>query len=279
MIRNAWGSPVLNPDGDINLHTHTCYCDGKDDPEDMVRTAVEKGFRVLGFSGHGYCEVDIDCCMSEAGEREYRDRILALREKYRGKIDIRLGMERDYYNENTGYPYDYEIGSVHYVQAGGEYLAVDDTAEIAAGGVNRLFGGNWRAYVECYYETAADVLRKTGADIVGHFDLVTKFNEGNRWFDEDADWYRAAALHSLRKLAETRVCPRSGMRDILGAGPRAVFEVNTGGMAKKYRSRPYPAPFLQEALGELGCSVIYSSDCHDRTKLDFGFRELLPLKR
>ena len=123
------------------------------------------------------------------------------------------------------------------------------------------------------------MLRKTGADIVGHFDLVTKFNEGNRWFDEDADWYRAAALHSLRKLAETRVCPRSGMRDILGAGPRAVFEVNTGGMAKKYRSRPYPAPFLQEALGELGCPVIYSSDCHDRTKLDFGFRELLPLKR
>ncbi|MBO5371040.1 MAG: PHP domain-containing protein, partial [Clostridia bacterium] len=37
-----------------DLHTHTTYCDGKDSPEDMVKTAIEKGLRVIGFSGHIY---------------------------------------------------------------------------------------------------------------------------------------------------------------------------------------------------------------------------------
>ena len=36
----------------VNLHTHTLFCDGRDTPEDMVLSAIEKGFSVLGFSGH-----------------------------------------------------------------------------------------------------------------------------------------------------------------------------------------------------------------------------------
>ena len=32
---------VLNSDGRWNLHTHTKYCDGKDEPEALVRRAIE----------------------------------------------------------------------------------------------------------------------------------------------------------------------------------------------------------------------------------------------
>ena len=39
-----------------NLHTHTVYCDGNDTPEEMVLTAIEKHFDILGFSGHGHVE-------------------------------------------------------------------------------------------------------------------------------------------------------------------------------------------------------------------------------
>jgi histidinol-phosphatase (PHP family) len=35
-----------------SLHTHTVFCDGKDDVETMCRTAFEKGLAAIGFSAH-----------------------------------------------------------------------------------------------------------------------------------------------------------------------------------------------------------------------------------
>ena len=53
MKKSAWKA---------NLHTHTSFCDGKNSPEEMVRSAVEKGFDVLGFSGHSYTPFDETYC-------------------------------------------------------------------------------------------------------------------------------------------------------------------------------------------------------------------------
>ena len=36
----------------VNFHTHSTFCDGKNTAEEMVIAAIEKGFDVLGFSGH-----------------------------------------------------------------------------------------------------------------------------------------------------------------------------------------------------------------------------------
>ena len=35
-----------------NYHTHTNFCDGKEEPETMVQEAIACGLSVLGFSGH-----------------------------------------------------------------------------------------------------------------------------------------------------------------------------------------------------------------------------------
>lgn len=259
---------LLNAGKKINLHTHTCYCDGKDAPEDLVREALARGFSVLGFSGHGFSRFDGDFCMNQEETERYRREVLRLKEAYQGRIELLLGVEMDYYGEKDDYPYDFVIGSVHSVEKDGAVLSVDNTAEIMEDNVTRYFGGDYRAYVERYYEIEADVLRKTGADIIGHFDLVTKFNEGNRYFDEEADWYRAAALGALRRLAA------GAAEDAGDAGKKPVFEINTGAMARGYRTRPYPADFILEEIEALGCPVILSSDCHDRQQLDYGFEEV-----
>lgn len=256
---------LLKPKGDVNLHTHTLYCDGRDRPEDMVREAVALGFTALGFSGHGYSVYDEDYCMSREDTVKYRSEILRLRRTYEDRIRILLGVEMDYYGEKEEYPYDYVIGSVHSIEKDGHFLSVDNTEAVMADNVERYFAGDYRAYVERYYEIEADVLRRTGADIIGHFDLVTKFNEGNRYFDEEADWYRRAALQALRAIV-------SSADD---AEKKPVFEINTGAMARGYRSRPYPADFLLEEINRLGCPVILSSDCHDRRQLDYGFRNMM----
>ncbi len=276
ILKNA---RLLNPAGDINLHTHTALCDGSDEPEDMVREAVRQGLRVLGFSGHGYACYDLDCCMTEENEEIYRREISRLRDVFRERIDIRTGIERDFFNDNRLYSYDYEIGSVHYVKIRGglssDFLSVDGSPETVRDGIDRFFGGSARKYVEAYYELEGDVIRETGADIVGHFDLVTKFNEGGRLFDESAGWYRRAAYKALRRILDSPCSIREGISDITGESSLPVFEINTGGMAKGYTDRPYPAEFLLREIAEAGCPVILSSDCHSKEKLRYGFSELL----
>ena len=252
---------LLNPSGEFNLHTHTCSCDGKDRPEVLVQKALALGFTRLGFSGHEYAPYDIDCCMSPEGTKQYREEILSLKEKYRGRIEILLGIERDFFCEPDDFPYDFVIGSVHYVLKDGEYICVDDTVERAQKGVDEHFGGSWRNLVEAYFETVAKVPEKLRCDIVGHFDLVTKFNQKYALFDEDSSWYREAALSALQQAALSR----------------PVFEINTGAMARGYRSVPYPAPFLIEELERMDIPMILSSDCHDAAFLDFGFQSFLNL--
>ena len=250
---------LLNPSGDINLHTHTIYCDGKDTPEELVKQAIKLGMKVLGFSGHAYSVHDTDFCMSKEGTSAYIEEVLRLREKYKGKIEIYLGIERDFFGEIDDYPYDYVIGSLHYVEKDGVLMSVDYTPEIMESNVEKYFGGNYRTYVERYYQLLGDVMEKTDADIVGHFDLITKFNEGSRYFDEDADWYKEAALAALHKVA----------------AKKPIFEINTGAMSRGYRTKPYPADFILAEINRLGCPVILSSDCHDKMYLNHDFCKII----
>ncbi len=250
---------LLNPRGNVNLHTHTVYCDGKDTPEELVKRAIELGFVALGFSGHEYAPNDEDFCMSKEGTKAYIDEILRLKEKYKDQLTIYLGIERDYFGIVDEFPYDYVIGSLHCVEKDGVLMVVDYTAEHMEQNVQRYFAGNYRAYVERYYEILADIVPKTKATIVGHFDLITKFNEGNRYFDEEADWYKEAALRALRKVAESN----------------PIFEINTGAMARGYRTRPYPAAFILEEIDRLGCPVIINSDCHDKMDINHEFCKII----
>ena len=106
-----------------------------------------------------------------------------------------------------------------------------------------------------YFALAGQVLSVTGAQIVGHLDLLRKFDEAGEMFDEAHPRYRAAALGALDAL-----CP---------AAP--VFEINTGAMARGTRKTPYPALWLLREIRARGCRVMLSSDCHDRRYLEFGF--------
>lgn len=276
---------LIEPAGKFNLHSHTTYCDGKNTAEEMVLRAIELDFKLLGFSGHAYAPHDLDCCMTAEGEGQYREEVLSLKTRYRDRLDIRLGVERDFYSaqslaESTApkpasFDYDYEIGSVHYLYRDGVYLSVDDTSEIMEHAIEEHFNGRARDYVEEYFATEARVLEVTHADVVGHFDLVCKFNENNRYFDENAAWYRDCASAALEQLANYEASPRRGISDLLPSG-KPVIEINMGGMAKGYRSRPYPDSFLRRRIQDLGFPIVLSSDCHNAKYLDYGFMDFAP---
>lgn len=237
-----------------NLHTHTVFCDGKDAPEDLVKRALELGFTALGFSGHSSTGFD-PCGMSPEQERSYRREIARLKEVYRDRIALYCGIEQDYCSGRASPEYEYAIGSVHYIPKDGTYLPVDWSAQRTEEIVQEHFGGDPYAYAEGYYSLVGAVLQITGADIVGHFDLIRKFDEGQSMFDEAHPRYRAAALGALDRL-----CPA-----------KPIFEINTGAMARGYRTSPYPSLWLLKEIHARGCPVTVTSDCHDRAYLDCGY--------
>ena len=242
-----------------NLHTHTTFSDGRDAPEEMILTAIDKGFTALGFSDHSYTPFDGSYCMKRENYDAYKATVAALKEKYRGKIELLCGTEFDYYSApalKAGF--DYYITGVHYICAGGVYYSVDHCAEATLQGIREGCGGDKKEYVRRYYENAADcaALRPL---YMAHFDLLVKFGV----FDEDDAFYRKTALEALDALLDAGI----------------PIEINTGAMAKKVKTVPYPARFLLERIAERDGCVILGSDCHNRTLLDHGFSEALALAR
>ncbi len=242
----------------VNFHTHTHFCDGRHAPEDIVKTAIEKGFSALGFSGHAYTSFDNSCCMSVEGTKRYKEEINRLKHLYRDRIALYCGIEMDYYSEDDTDGYDFVIGSVHYTHKNGRFYSFDGGGRHFAETL-AAFDNDAYALAENYYSLLEDIVRKLHPDIIGHFDLVTKFNEGNRFFSEEHPRYRAAAGHAAAVLAQEN----------------CLFEINTGGMARGYRSVPYPSFDIVEQLANSGARFILASDCHDKNMLDYGFRDVL----
>lgn len=243
------------------FHNHTTFCDGKSTAEEMVRTAIAAGCPSIGFSGHSYTWFDESYCMSRAGTEQYKAEILRLREQYAGQIRILLGIEQDFWSEEPTDGYDFVIGSVHYVKKDGQFLPVDNSREELLAGVNAHYGGDILAFCEDYYRQVAQVMERTGCTFVGHFDLVTKFNEGGQLFSETDPRYVRAAEAALEALCSQE----------------AVFEINTGAMARGYRAAPYPGRAILERIRDLGGRVILSADCHDAEKLLYGLPEAAAL--
>ena len=246
-----------------NLHTHTIYCDGINTPEQMVEAAIAKGFDSIGFSGHSYMTyaswVPLDRTV------EYKEHINRLKKEYADRIKIYLGLEVDMYSgpetDLTGF--DYLIGGVHEIKCGDTFFSIDESAATTRQIVEQQFGGDGLAFAKAYYETLARLPEYGSFDIIAHFDLITKFRDTVSLFDEGSEQYRSYAMEAARALA----------------GKIPYFEVNTGAIARGYRTTPYPAEFMVRELGKLGFGAVITSDCHDCTKLDMQFDQAAQLLR
>lgn len=240
-----------------DLHNHTTFCDGYADPETMVQAAIQRGITRLGLLIHSYTFFDESYCASKGAPQRFQRAMAELKEKYRGQIELYCGVEQDHYSVESTEGFDYVIGSVHYLHIGGEYPPVDDNRERAVENVNAYFGGDWYAYAEDYFRTVADVAEKTHPDIIGHFDLVAKYNGEGDLFDESHPRYVAAWQAAADRLLAYNI----------------PFEINLGGIMRAGRHEPYPTLVIQRYLAERGARVLLSSDSHCTDTLRAGFDE------
>lgn len=246
-----------------NFHTHSTFCDGKNTLEEMTVAAIEQGFTALGFSGHAYTSIDTSFCMSQAQTREYIREIKRLREKYSDKIRLYIGLEADLYTDDTDFSdFDYVIGSVHYIKCDQTYVSVDEPpSDYQKYYIDRYCGGSFIGFAEAYYENVTKIAERLRPSLIGHFDLVTKFNEDDCLFSTSDPRYVKAwqtAADALLKLG-------------------VPFEINTGAIARNCRITPYPSLEIAKYITERGGSFVLSSDCHNKDFLSCKFEDALKI--
>lgn len=247
-----------------SVHTHTTFCDGKNTPEQMVEAAIRQGLSIIGFSGHSYVPKD-DFGIHPDTLPVYCAEINRLKEAYAGKIDVLLGIEIDPDAPQTDLsPFDYVIGSSHSVRdTQGRAWVVDHSPQKLRQAIDEGFGGDALALATAYFDQLADFVLALRPTIVGHFDLITKFNDKHPMLNPDAPAYRASALRALDR--------------VLDAG--LVCEVNTGAISRGWRKDPYPAPFLLQRILARGGQITLTADTHAADTITCAFGESLDLLR
>jgi len=237
-----------------NLHTHSSFCDGKNTPEEVVRAAIAQGFCSIGFSGHGYTAFDLRYCMKDADG--YIAEIRRLKEAYKHEIQIYLGSEEDAFAPVNRANYEYIIGSSHYYCVDGKYYPIDSGYDYFSR-CKEVFNGDIIRMAHAYYEPFCRYILERKPDIIGHFDLITKFDEMDEsLYANNAEYHRLAEQYTLKAAA-------SG----------SLFEVNTGAISRGYRTTPYPYENLLHRIRKHASGIILSADSHAADTIAFRFED------
>lgn len=238
-----------------DYHIHSVYSDGSNTPEQLVEEAVNKGLEQIGISDHSYTFFDKSYCMQKEKIDEYLKSISDLKKRYENRIKIFCGIEQDYYSDESTKIYDYSIGSVHYVKVQDEYIPIDETKEILKNAADKYFFGDMLSLCELYFETLSNVITKTNCRIIGHFDLISKFNKNDAMFDENDSRYVDAWKKCADKLLKYDV----------------PFEINTSSYYRGLRYDAYPKKEIREYIKQNNGKFILSSDSHDKKNICSNF--------
>ncbi|AIQ50228.1 histidinol-phosphatase HisJ [Paenibacillus sp. FSL R7-0331] len=245
----------------IDYHTHHERCGhavGK--LEEYVQRGIELGLQQLGLSDHlPLIHVNPDSYYPEmamplAELPRYVEECQTLKERYRGVIELKVGLEADYiegYEEQirellSPYPWDYLIGSVHFL---GEWDITDHRQTAGWEGKNVM--DVYRRYYDAVQKSALSGLY----DIIGHMDVIKRFGYGPQ---------------SKEEQAEARELELSTLQVIASSG--TAMELNASGLTKPC-AEMFPAEHILQQAYRLGIPLTLGSDAHDPAKLGDGLQE------
>ncbi|MBO5453299.1 MAG: histidinol-phosphatase HisJ family protein [Clostridia bacterium] len=237
-----------------NIHTHSTFTDGKSTPEEIVISAIKKGFISIGFSEHSYGP---HCTYGIKDTEAYIAEIKRLKEKYKNEIEVYLGLEEDMFYFCDRSKFEYIIGSCHYFRKDNAYFPIDSSLETMEKVLNDLYNFDVITLANDYYSTFCDYILKRKPDVIGHFDLITKFDENDSpLFFNNEEYLKLSEKYLLEALKAD-----------------CIFEVNTGAISRGYRTTPYPYENLLYLLKKEGGKITLTSDSHHHDTLDCNFKE------
>jgi histidinol-phosphatase (PHP family) len=241
-----------------SMHTHTIFCDGKDDIETMCRAAYEKNLFAVGFSSHAPIDKQLgwetDWNMKSSRVDEYVSQVLSAKERWHGKLNVFLGLEVDYIkgkrspldSDITKLNLDYIIGSVHYLfpENGAQAFTIDGSQEEFDKGLHEGFDGDAQKLMQYYYDAVSQMIQAGGFDIIGHADLIKKNTLGKNL------WQRETEEVRQKEIAH------------MAANAGLVFEVNTGGINRNKIQETYPSLSFLNFIKNFNVPVIITADAH-----------------
>lgn len=247
---------MTKPIADYHMHTPLCgHAVGS--PSEYAQTAVKAGLEEIGFSDHAPFVHMRDPGVTMGIEQlpDYYRMIEDVRKEFQGTLRIKVAIEADFipgYEDKTkaildDYPYDYVIGSVHFINDWG-FDNPDEREQWNEQDVNQVY----REYFDLLRQTAQSGMY----DIMAHVDLVKKF--GNRPTEDMTD--------EIRKTA--RVFKECGV----------AVEINTSG-AYKPANEMYPALDHLKIYCEAGIPLTFGSDAHDPDHVGRDFDKAVDLAR
>lgn len=249
-----------------NYHSHSLYCDGRAGLEDFVRFALSEGFTSYGFSSHAPLPFATAWTMEWDRMDDYLAEFHRLKEKYAGRIELYIGLEIDYLNEESNpssarfreLPLDYRIGSVHLLYNDkGEVVDVDVPADVFKRIVDEQFDGNLERVVYLYYERLTRMLELGGFDIVGHADKMHYNAACYRPGLLDEDWYDCLVREYFAEIA------------------RLGYQVEINSKAYHDLGTFYPNERYFSLLHDMGVRVQVNSDSHYPERINNGRPEAL----
>ena len=241
---------------DYHMHTPLCrHATGE--PGEYAKHALAAGFTEIGFSDHSPMpRDDFDDWRMRADQLdEYIAKVCQAQKDF-PNLTIRLALEVDYlpgYEDwirglAARHPWDYFIGSVHYVS---DDWAIDDPQKISEW-KNRDAFEVWSAYFGRLTKAA-----ETGFfEIIGHTDLPKKF--GHRPSRDCAPLYE-----KFLNAAKKNNC---------------AIELNTAGLRKDCKEI-YPSRQILELAFQKGVPITFGSDAHAPGEVGMNFAEAVQLAR
>lgn len=247
----------MNSNTKFDLHTHHDRCGhARGKIRDYIEAAIERGLHVIGIADHSpYFSSEVDqlhpkIAMPKSIFPEYVNEVLELKQTYRDKIEVLLGVESDFFPEHADiyrscfepYPFDYIIGSVHNVD-----------------GVSIFNKKRWNGLTEKekiktkenYYSLIEQSARSGMFQILGHIDAMKGF------YPAFSNIQTAAVEHTLKVIGENDI----------------AIEINTSGKTKDVGGW-YPSDDMLEMALHYGVHVTFGSDAHDPYRVGDEFDEV-----
>lgn len=225
----------------IDYHMHGNFCGhASGDLGEYAEAAVAAGLVEIGFSAHLPKVVDPDPyhAMLEEDLPRYVETVLDLRERYRGRLRIKLGIEADYFEgheEATGrlldaWPFDYVLGSIHFL---------GDWHFTSRAGLPRYETADPDEVFPRYFAQVRRMIETGLFDILAHPDAIKR------------ESFRPSRppLEDYERVADAL------------SGQGMAIEVNTGGLRRRAGSI-YPERAMLEAAASRGVPVTLGSDAH-----------------
>lgn len=234
-----------------DYHIHTTYSDGRAEPEASISAGIQAGLTEIGFSEHITLVPEKQkWSMDPALLPEYAILIEKLRIRY-PEIAVRMGVELDYLpgKENelsdivSAFPFDYVIGSVHYMGP--------ETVDL---GPEFYLGKDIDLIYENYFKLVCEAASTGLFDIMAHPDLVR--------------------IHRFRPEGDI-----SGLYAMMASAFRAydvAYEVNTNGKNKPLKDF-YPDTRYLNLFAAHGVPVCVNSDAHMPSRVGQFFDEAYDL--